>query len=127
MDRYLIENGANDPRKHLEASIAWLKAMGGGTVVCDLKSNLMGALEMRDGEFSRYAERLRSRKIDLTWKRKGLPYSGNVVAAFTTRQVIEELDERDGIDALLVLGWSPSDYADWRDKHAPTLLGLAAN
>lgn len=33
MERYLIEDGASNPRKHLEASIAWLESMGGSDFV----------------------------------------------------------------------------------------------
>ena len=64
-----------------------------------------------DAQFKRLEESLSRRGVRLAWRRAGLPFHGNVVAAFTTRDVIETLDEREGIDNLLVLGWAPMDYA----------------
>ena len=58
-------------------------------------------------------------------RRPPLPFHGNVVAAFTTRDVIETLDEREGIDNLLVLGWAPMDYEDWAERQAPTRVFIA--
>lgn len=123
MKRYLVCGGATNPSEYLRASIAWLESIGGGTVVSDLKSNLMGAMDMNDGSFERHIERLKLCGIKVTWSRKGLPHRGNVIAAFPTKQLIEKLEGRD-IDSLLVIGWAESDYAAWQDEHDPALMDI---
>lgn len=119
MNRFIIEDAAKDPKAHLDASILWLSDLGGGTVASDLKANLMRTLgASTDAEFKKVEERLSMMGVTLAWRR------GNVVAAFTTRDLIEELDGREGIDNLLVLGWSPNDYSAWMDEHDPTRLQI---
>lgn len=125
MNRYLIENTATDPYAHLLASIQWLKDCGGGYIVSNLKSNLASSFDCKtDSDFQRLRNDLLSSGIKLTWSRNGLPSNGNVVAAFTSKHIIEELDSMDGIDNLLVLGWATTDYEEWAEKNDPTILQL---
>lgn len=124
MDRHLIEHGASDPLAYLHGAIGWLQENGGGTVVADTKRNLCRSLGCTDGEFARYQKRMDGAGIKFAWPRKTMPYSGNVVAAFASRKLIEELDRRDGIDVLIVIGWSESDYAEWRDKYDPVIMDI---
>ena len=125
MNRFIIEDAAKDPKAHLGASILWLRGLGGGTVASDLKANLMRTLgASTDAEFKKVEKRLSMMGVTLAWRRGGLPHHGNVVAAFTTRDLIEELDGREGIENLLVLGWSPNDYSAWMDEHDPTRLQI---
>ena len=125
MNRFIIEDANKDPKPYLNASILWLRDLGGGVVVSDLKSNLMQTLgAVTDGEFKKVEGILSGHGVSLTWRRRGIPYRGNVVAAFATRGLIEELDARDGIENMLVLGWSPSDYKDWANEHNPSRLQI---
>lgn len=120
MECYLIDDAYKNPVGNLLASIEWLRGLGGGTVVSDLRRNLEGTLKKSGGEFDRYAERLARDGVSLTWRRKGLPHSGNVVAAYTTPDVLHMLDESEGIDRLLVLGWSERDWKWWDESREPT-------
>ena len=124
MECYIIEDAFKSPREHLLASIAWLRSLGGGTVVSDLRRNLEGTLRMRGSEFDRYRQRLGRDGVRLTWRRAGLPFHGNVVAAYTTPDVLHELDEREDIERLLVLGWSEHDWDWWADKRGPREMTL---
>lgn len=119
MECYIAKEAFVNPKQHLLASIEWLKSMGGGTVVSDLRRNLEGTLGKRGGEFDRFVEDSAMHGVTITWRRKGLPHNGNVVAAFTTPDVLHMLDESEDIDALLVLGWSENDWRWWSDKHDP--------
>ena len=118
MECYIARNAYRDPERHLLASIEWLRSLGGGTVVSDLRQNLERTLDMERGkELERYMARLSRDGVTLTWRRKGLPFHGNVVAAYTTPDVLHELDEREDIERLLVLGWSERDWDWWAEKN----------
>ena len=107
------------------ASARWLESVGGGTIVSDLKSSLEDGFDTSTGaEFARVESALSSMGVRLSWRRRGVPRGGNVVAAFPTRDLIEELDGRDGIANLLVIGWSERDWEDWAERRCPTRLTI---
>lgn len=93
-------------------------------MVAELRSNLEDALDMRPREFDKYVKLLSTRGIELTWRRKHVPASGNVVAAFTTKRMIDELEEKELVRSILVLGWSERDFCEWESQFNPILLEL---
>lgn len=120
MDRFILIAPTETPLARMNAAVSWLESEGGGTIVTESKRNMTDSFGTRtDGEFSRLESSLSAIGINLTWKRRGLPRSGNVVAAFTTAELIADLDAMDGIDRLLVLGWHPSDYSKWMERVQP--------
>ena len=127
MERYLARNAAEDPEGYLRASIDWLAARGGGSVIAELRSNLEDALDMMPGEFDRYVKLLSSQGIELTWRRRRVPSSGDVVAAFTTRGMIEELEEKERLNSLMVLGWSERDFREWESEFDPVQIELGGS
>lgn len=124
MQRYIIEDASKSPHEAIWASLAWLEERGGGTLMCDLKVNLQDALDVDDSQLGALEGWLSEKGIELTWERRGLPRGGNVVAAYTTRDTIEKLDKRN-LDSLLVLGWSESDWRDWKEKTNPEHVELS--
>lgn len=44
---------------------------------------------------------------------------GTIVA-----ETIADLDDRDGMENLLVLGWHPSDYSEWMERVQPQRMVL---
>lgn len=123
MERYLIKEYYS-PERCLDAAITWLAQRGGGTVVTEQKSNIRGCLDMSDSRLDKYFALMKSFNIDFSWRRKGLPNKGNVIAAFTTKSTIEELDASN-LDSLLVLGWSKNDYETWEANHNPVILEIS--
>ena len=119
MECYIVKDAHMNPKRCLLASIEWLRSLGGGVVVSDLRRNLEGTVGVRGGRFDRYMAGLARDGVTLTWRRKGLPFHGNVVAAYTTPDVLHELDEREDIERLLVLGWSERDWDWWDEKNDP--------
>ena len=127
MECYLIKDAGVAPDKNITASIDWLKSLGGGYVVSDLRKTLERALSMRPGEFDRYCDRHAAQRVRLTWSRgRGVP-SGNVVAAFPTPGLLRELDESEQIERLMVLGWSERDWKWWADLRGPEIVDLVDN
>ncbi len=120
MERYLIKRYANT-KDCLLAAIEWLSDRGGCTVVTDERKNIRGCLGLNDSQLDKYFKSMSSDGVEFTWSRKGLPYYGNVIAAFTTKRIINELDERN-LDSLLVIGWSENDFSEWEAKYSPEIL-----
>ena len=125
MECYIIPYAGGNSNKVLRASIEWLRKIGGGTIVADERRNLERALGLRRSEFDRNAKLLERGGVALTWRRKGLPYHGNVVAAFTSRDVLHMLDEREDIERMLVLGWNENDWRWWAEKRSPQEMELS--
>ena len=125
MNKYILIDEQAMPSSRILAAAAWLESLGGGTIVAETKQSMMDSFEVRsDGDFKKLERSLSSRSVLLTWRRRGLPRSGNVVAAFATKQTIDELDHRKKIDRLLVLGWASTDYAEWKSLNNPTEMKL---
>lgn len=123
LKRYLIENtGKNNDA--MWAAVNWLEENGGGTIVTDLKRNMMDSFDLNtEGEFDKFEKRMAARSIRLSWKRRGIPHRGNIVALYTTRSVIMDIEEfSENVDSLFVLGWTESDWLQWREEFNPTLM-----
>lgn len=130
MKRILLENGARYQDDARRAAIEWLVRSGGGTVVVDLKRNLMDAFNMRgDSDFKKIEDKMERYGIRLSWRRgrgkHSLPYSGSVVALFASEWIIAEMDSRK-LDALFVVGWAQSDFAEWAMIRKPKTLRIEA-
>lgn len=121
---YLISHTANNPGGKLRKAAGWLSSIGGGFIVSDERRVLENALGIRGGAFDRRAKELSARGVQLTWRRRSIPAYGNVVAAFPSRALIEELEAKEQIDALLVLGWSENDWRDWAERRNPEILEM---
>lgn len=122
MKRYLIENfGVNDEMR--DKAIVALEDIGGGVIAMPLKRNYFATFNLKaDGDFTRLENRMRARGIRLTWQRRGMPHRGNVLAIYPTRGLLEELESIDGIDTLIVLGWTQAETDAWRDEYDPELI-----
>ena len=120
MKRMLIENGAYYPRDSTRTAIDWLKSVDGGTIAMDLKQSLMNSFDTdTDTQFDKLQAKMRGCGIRFSWRRgngeNALPHSGNVVALFPTKWLIDEMESRN-LDALLVVGWSEHDYRNWASE-----------
>lgn len=123
MDRILIPNGPKNQQKSFQAALNWLVLSGGGTVVMDAKKTLLSVLnDPTETEFKRYIERMKRAGIRFAWLRgKGdnmLPNSGNVVALFPTKRLIDAMESR-SINSLLVVGWVKTEHAEWAKEKNP--------
>lgn len=123
MERYLIENiGKNNDA--MWAAVNWLENEGGGTIVSDLKRNMMDSFDLdTEGEFKKFETRMAARGIQLSWRRKGIPHRGNILALYTTRDIIMDIESMpNNVDSLFVLGWAESDWSQWRDEYDPQIM-----
>lgn len=128
MERMIIKDGAHNQEAAKQKAIDWLISVGGGAIVMDLKDNFFSSLNVHtEPEFNKKESQLLRSGIKLAWRRGKdthvLPYSGNVVALFPTKWLIDEMDSRN-IDALLVVGWAQSDFFEWINIHNPTELSF---
>ena len=128
MERILIENGATNPKLCVDIAFSMLKERNGGYIVMDNKRELMNTLSTEtETEFKKLEKRASLNRINFAWRRgkcqHSLPYSGNVVALFTTKWMIDELNRRD-LDSLIVMGWSVNDFKQWELDCSPKVLRI---
>ena len=123
MERYIMRNaGANAPES-LKRGIDWLIARGGGTVASDSREVIQRMLGFETGaDVDAFFHRFRDQKVKFGHMRRGLPYKGNVVAAFTSDGILRMLDNRPGIERLLVLEGSDRDTRWWIGLRRPEEL-----
>ena len=123
MERYVLRNaGANAPES-LQRGIDWLIAHGGGTVASDSREVIQRMLGFETGaDVDAFFHRFRDQKVKFGHMRRGLPFKGNVVAAFTSDGILRMLDNRPGIERLLVLEGSDRDTRGWIGRRRPEEL-----
>lgn len=129
MDRIIIEKGARYQDRALQAALDWLVRVGGGAIAIDNKRSLESTFgAYGDGQFKRIEEQLRQAGIRLSWRRgrgdNTLPYSGNVVALYPTKWLIDTMESRN-LEALLVVGWAQGDFREWVADHDPVRLDVS--
>lgn len=120
MERYIMRNaGANAPES-LKRGIDWLTALGGGTVAADSREVIQRMLGFESGvDVDALFKQFKDQGIKFGHMRRGLPFKGNVVAAFTSDGILRMLDNRPGITQLLVLEGSDRDTRWWIARRNP--------
>ena len=120
MERYIMRNaGANAPES-LKRGIDWLIALGGGTVAADSREVIQRMLGFESGvDVAALFKQFKDQGIKFGHMRRGLPFKGNVVAAFTSDGILRMLDNRPGITQLLVLEGSDRDTRWWIARRNP--------
>lgn len=123
MERYIITDAGSAARDNMMRGIDWLIAHGGGTVASDSREVIQRMLGFETGaDVDAFFHRFRDQKVKFGHMRRGLPYKGNVVAAFTSDGILRMLDNRPGIERLLVLEGSDRDTRWWIGRRRPEEL-----
>lgn len=128
MERYIMKNaGANAPES-LQRGIDWLIAQGGGTVAADSREVIQRMFGFESGvDVDAFFKQFKDQGIKFGHMRRGLPFKGNVVAAFTSDGILRMLDNRPGITQLLVLEGSERDTRWWIDRRNPKEIANVAD
>lgn len=122
MRRYLIENfGVNDEMR--DRVIATIEELGDGVIAMPEKRNYFATFNLKtEGDFAKFEKRMNARGIKLMWTRRGIIHKGNVFALYPSRKLLEELEEIEGIETLIVLGWTQAETDAWRDEYKPEII-----
>ena len=122
MDRYLIDNYGNSPDM-VEFGIRWLAERGGGSIVMPIKRNYLAVFNCRtDKDFKRLEQHMSALGITLQTQRGGFLPTESMFAIYPTGSLLEDIESKESIDELLVLGWTDYEYGTWKEKHHPTAI-----
>ena len=120
MERFILRNAGTNAPESLQHGIDWLIAQGGGTVAADSREVIQRMLGFESGvDVDAFFKQFKDQGIKFGHMRRGLPFKGNVVAAFTSDGILRMLDNRPGITQLLVLEGNDRDTRWWIDRRNP--------
>lgn len=121
MKRYLIENVGPNPDA-VSKALEWLSD-GGGTLVAPLKSNIEATFGIRTGgEWRAFEEGLAKDGVSVQTERGGFSAARRVLALYPDRKLIDAIEGKRGVEELMVLGWTQTDWLEWKERTSPELL-----